>query len=278
MELKRKTSNRLFTGMVLGILLGVVVAKLLGPVPGGVWEGFLARTNGAGEKARLVERVIDGDTIELKGGERIRYIGLDAPELGEPLYEEAKEFQEKVVLGSYVRIEACKEEPRDGYGRTLAFVYKGNVDVGEQLLRYGYARTLFMGRCGRAMARDYRKIERGAFLVGLGVWSLQDLREVGHRGAGRYVGCLMSVTGKVLNVHEGPKAFHLNFDKDYRTDFTAVLFRKDLARLVEEGLHPVTGYAGQVVKVTGIIKEYNGPQIIVESADQLALTPPTPGH
>jgi len=253
--------------------LGVVGGIMLDPTPGKVWERLLARTSGTGEEARSVGKVIDGDTIEIDGGERVRYIGVDAPELGEPLYEEAKEFQEKVVLGSYARIEVCKEEPRDGYGRTLAFVHKGNVDVGGQLLRYGYARTLFIGRCGRAVAGRYRKIERGAFLVGLGVWSLQDTRQVDHSDAGRYIGCLMSVTGRVVNVHAGPKALHLNFGKDFRTDFTVAIFRKDLSRLVEEGLHPVTGYEGQFVKATGVLKDYKGPEIIVESADQLVLVP-----
>lgn len=273
MEHKRSTSSRLLTGMVIGMVLGIVGGMMLGPSPGEVWERFLARRSGAEAEARSVEKVIDGDTIEIDGGERVRYIGVDAPELGEPLYEEARDFQKKVVLGGYVRIEACKEEPKDGYGRTLAFVHKGNVDVGEQLLRYGYARTLFIGRCGRDVARRYRKIERGAFLVGLGVWSLQETRQVDHSDAGRYIGCLMSVTGEVANVHAGPRAYHLNFGKNYRTDFTAVLFRKDLSRLVEEGLHPVTGYEGRFVKVTGILKEYNGPQIIVDSADQLVLAP-----
>ena len=255
--------------------LGVVGGIMLDPSPGKIWERLLARKSGAEEEARLVEKVIDGDTIEIDGGERVRYIGVDSPELGEPLYEEARDFQKKVVLGSYVRIEACKEEPRDGYGRTLAFVHKGNVDVGEQLLRYGYARTLFIGRCGRTVARRYRQIERGAFLVGLGVWSLQGVRQVDHSDAHRYIGCLMSVTGKVVNVHGGPKAYHLNFGRDYRTDFTAVLFRKDISRLVEEGMHPVTGYEGRFVKVTGTLKEYNGPQIIVESADQVVVIPRT---
>jgi micrococcal nuclease len=261
--------------MVIGMALGVVGGIKLDSFSGEVWERFFARKSGPGEEARRVEKVIDGDTIEIDGGERVRYIGVDTPELGEPLYEEARGFQEKVVLGRYVRIETCKEEPRDGYGRALAFVHKGKVDVGEQLLRYGYARTLFIGRCGRAVAGRYRKIERGAFLVGLGVWSLQDTRQVDHSDAGRYIGCLMSVTGEVADVHAGPKAYHLNFGKNYRTDFTAVLFRKDLSRLVEEGLHPVTGYEGQFVKVTGILKEYNGPQIIVEAADQLVLAPRT---
>ena len=116
-------------------------------------------------------------------------------------------------------------------------------------------------------------MERRAFHAGLGIWSLQDPRRVGHLDAGRYIGLLMSVTGKVVNVHAGPKAFHLNFGKDFRTDFTAVIFRKDLSRLLQEGIQPVTEYDGRFVEVTGVLKAYKGPEIIVESADQLVLSP-----
>jgi endonuclease YncB( thermonuclease family) len=270
---KRKVSNRFLTGMVLGMVLGVVAARMLGQVPRQAWERLLARTSGAEDETRTVTRVIDGDTIVVEPGERIRYVGIDAPELGEPFHEQAWDFHKKVVLGSRVRITTCREEPRDEYGRTLAFVRKGNVDVGEQLLRQGLARTLFLGPCGRAVARGYRSVERGAFLAGLGIWSLQDPRRVSHHDARRYIGLLMSVKGKVVNVHEGPKAIHLNFGKDFRTDFTAVIFRKDLSRLLEEGLEPVTAYEGLSVEVTGILKEYNGPEIIVESAGQLVLSP-----
>ena len=270
---KRTTSNRFLTGMVLGMALGVVGGMVLGPAPRQVWERFLARTSGAAQENRAVEKVIDGDTIVLDGDEHVRYIGVDSPEAGEPLYGEAREFQKRILHGSRVRIEVCREEPRDRYGRTLAFVYKGNVDVGEQLLRYGYARTLFIGRCGRAVAKGYRKVEREAFLSGRGVWSLQNPRRVSHREAGRYIGCLMSVTGKVAKVHAGPKAFHLNFGRDHRKDFTAVIFRKDLPRLLAGGLSAVTDYEGRRVEATGIIKEYKGPEIIIESADQLVLLP-----
>lgn len=273
MEQKRKASNRLLTGMVLGMVLGVVGARMLGHVPRQAWERVLARTSGAEEETRTVQKVIDGDTIVVEPDERIRYVGVDAPELGEPFSEQATDLQKKVVLGSRVQIDACKEEPRDDYGRTLAFVRKGNVDVGEQLLRQGLGRTLFIGPCGRAVARGYRTVERRAFHAGLGIWSLQDPRRVGHLDAGRYVGLLMSVTGKVVKVHEGPKAFHLNFGEDFRTDFTAVIFRKDLSRLLKEGIQPVTGYEGRSVEVTGILKEYKGPEIIIESADQLVLSP-----
>ncbi len=275
MEQKRPTSQRLLTGMVIGMIIGVVGGILLGPSPEDIWDRLLARTGGPESSIRLVERVIDGDTIEIDGGERVRYIGVDAPELDEPLYEEARSFQEKILHRSRVRIRVCKEEPKDGYGRTLAFVYKGNVDMGGQLLRYGYARTLFLGHCGDEVAKEYRRLERGAFRVGLGIWSLKEEREIDQSDAGRYVGRLMSVTGRVLNVHAGPKAFHLNFGENYRDDFTVVIFRENLPGLQEEGLHPVSGYEGRLVKATGIIREYNGPQIVVESADQLVLASQT---
>jgi len=269
---QRSGTNRFLTGMVLGIVLGVVAAGMLGQdLFRKAWERLLPRTSGAQESLRAVEKVIDGDTIVLEKDERVRYIGVDAPEIGEPLHEEAKEFQKKRVLGNRVRVAACREEPRDGYGRTLAFVREGNVDVGEELLRRGLARTLFVGPCGRAVARGYRATEREAFLAGRGIWSLQEPRRVSHDDAGRYVGLLMTVTGKVTNVHSGPKAFHLNFGTDYRKDFTAVIFRKDLSRLLQEDLLPVTEYKGRSVEVTGILKEYQGPEILVESADQLAL-------
>jgi micrococcal nuclease len=264
-----KTRNRLLTGMVLGIALGVLIAKMLGQVPRETWDRVLSRTSSAEERTTAVKKVIDGDTIVAEGDERIRYLGVDAPEIGEPFYEQAKGYQEKVVLGSQVRILPCKEEPQDSYGRTLAFVHKGTVDVGEQLLRQGLARTLFIGPCGWAVARAYSKVERGAFRAARGIWSAQDPREIGHGEAARYIGCLMTVTGRVAEVHEGPRAFHLNFGPDYRTDFTAVVYRRELTRLIKEGLYPMPEYRGKSVEVTGMLKEYNGPEIIVESVDQL---------
>ena len=80
-----------------------------------------------------VRHVIDGDTIELDNGEKVRYIGIDAPEerhrLGnewvydpEPYAEEAARENRKLVEGKKVRLE-YDEEKRDKYGRLLAYVY-----------------------------------------------------------------------------------------------------------------------------------------------------------
>lgn len=220
-----------------------------------------------------VTQVIDGDTIIIRNGESVRIVGIDTPEREEPFYSEARDLQQEKVLGKIIRLHACEKEPRDRYGRLLAFVEVGGEDVGIELLLDGLARTLFVGSCGLARAKDYRAHEREAFRAGRGIWSLQNPRRVDHAEAARYVGWLMTVTGKVKKVYAGPRAIHLNFGKNHRKDFTAVIFRKDLSRLSEQGLKlPVTGYEGKRVEITGTLKEYNGPEVIIQSADQIALS------
>lgn len=94
-----------------------------------------------------VARVIDGDTIKLVNGERVRYIGIDTPELHHPkkpveyLAKEAKEFNQKLVGGKVVRLEFDVEK-RDKYGRLLAYVYVDDTFVNAKLLEEGYAQIL----------------------------------------------------------------------------------------------------------------------------------------
>ena len=98
--------------------------------------------------AAVVERVVDGDTVVLVGGERVRYIGVDTPELHhpkknvQPYAREAMEFNRRLVEGQKVRLE-MDVEPKDKYGRTLAYVYleDGRL-VNAELLKEGYAQLL----------------------------------------------------------------------------------------------------------------------------------------
>ncbi|OGK72953.1 hypothetical protein A2459_00335 [Candidatus Roizmanbacteria bacterium RIFOXYC2_FULL_41_10] len=83
-------------------------------------------------------RVIDGDTIELCGGERVRYIGIDTPERDECYFQEAKEANEKLVLNKKVKLTKDVSET-DRYGRLLRYVYVGDLMVNRYLVRQGYA-------------------------------------------------------------------------------------------------------------------------------------------
>lgn len=92
------------------------------------------------EDTALVTRVIDGDTIEIAGGYRVRYIGIDAPEMNEPYYEQATRANRDLVLGKRVRLERDIED-KDKYGRLLRYVWVDDIMVNAELVRLGYART-----------------------------------------------------------------------------------------------------------------------------------------
>lgn len=91
-----------------------------------------------------VQRVIDGDTIELTSGERVRYIGIDTPETVDPrktvqcFGREAKEENVRLVDGKTIRLEKDTSEI-DRYGRLLRYVYVGDVMVNDALVRNGFA-------------------------------------------------------------------------------------------------------------------------------------------
>lgn len=90
------------------------------------------------QKDVLVKRVIDGDTIELEDETRVRYIGIDTPETGDCLGQEAADENRKLVEGKRVRIETDIQR-LDKYGRLLAYVFVDSVFVNEDLLKRGIA-------------------------------------------------------------------------------------------------------------------------------------------
>jgi endonuclease YncB( thermonuclease family) len=118
--------------------------------------------------ARVIQ-VIDGDTIEVEvGGKRyrVRYIGVDTPEQGDPYFEEATEANRRLVEGQTIRLERDVSEI-DRFGRLLRYVYVGNIFVNAELVKQGYARVAtfppdvkYQGLFLR-LEREAREAERG---------------------------------------------------------------------------------------------------------------------
>lgn len=95
----------------------------------------------------LVTRVIDGDTIELEDGRRVRYIGIDTPEIKDSrksvqcFAREAMEKNKELVEGKYVRLGKDVSD-KDKYGRLLRYVYiqgSEEIFVNDYLARQGFA-------------------------------------------------------------------------------------------------------------------------------------------
>lgn len=98
------------------------------------------------EETFLVVRVIDGDTIELETGEKVRYIGIDTPETKHPSVDiecygkEASDKNKELVEGKGVRLEKDVSET-DKYNRLLRYIYIDNIFVNEYLVKEGFAKS-----------------------------------------------------------------------------------------------------------------------------------------
>src|SRR3989344_7632586 len=96
-----------------------------------------------GEYFKVV-RVIDGDTVEVEGGQTVRYIGIDTPETVHPqktvecFGREASNKNKELVEGKFVQLEKDVSET-DKYGRLLRYVYVDGVFVNELLVKEGFA-------------------------------------------------------------------------------------------------------------------------------------------
>lgn len=90
-----------------------------------------------------VTKVIDGDTIILEDGRKIRLLGIDAPERGYPYYNKSKSFLSYLVLDKKVQLESDLVD-KDNYGRFLRYVYVDSTFVNEQLVKEGLANAFII--------------------------------------------------------------------------------------------------------------------------------------
>ncbi|MDD5622286.1 MAG: thermonuclease family protein [Actinomycetota bacterium] len=90
------------------------------------------------ESGILVKEVVDGDTIVLSNGSRVRLIGINTPEHGMYFFEEAKEVLEAIVLGKEIVLEKDISN-KDKYGRLLRYVYAGDLFVNLEMVKRGFA-------------------------------------------------------------------------------------------------------------------------------------------
>lgn len=134
----RRRLVRLAFSLLLAAIIAVVGVDVAGnPVP---------TPSATNQEAVTVERVVDGDTIALAGGQKVRLIGIDTPELArggrpaEPYGEAAKSHLETLIGNQTVRLERDVSE-RDKYQRLLRYVFLGEINVSIQMVRDGYARS-----------------------------------------------------------------------------------------------------------------------------------------
>jgi micrococcal nuclease len=124
-----------------------------------------------------VIRVVDGDTVHVRVGERlekVRYIGVNTPELHhpsrgeEPGGRQAHAVNRRLVEGKRVRLE-LDVQPHDRHGRLLAYVWSGETMINAELIRLGYAQVMTVPPNVRHQAL-FVKLQREAREARRGLW------------------------------------------------------------------------------------------------------------
>jgi len=87
-------------------------------------------------KRVLVSKILDGDTVETNLGEKIRYLGINTPEKGQPFANEATKLNQDLVLGKEIYLE-FDIQTKDRYGRTLAYVYASGIFINLEMVKKG---------------------------------------------------------------------------------------------------------------------------------------------
>lgn len=107
----------------------------------------------AGLEKVKVSKVVDGDTIELRDGRKVRYLNIDTPEskkVNTPVQcyaLDAYQFNKSKIENREIWILPDKED-EDRYGRSLRFIFLSEADTNSiekslnaELVKLGYART-----------------------------------------------------------------------------------------------------------------------------------------
>lgn len=123
-----------------------------------------------------IRRVVDGDTLLLDDGSRVRLLGVDTPETvkpdtpPEPWGAEASQFTHDFLAGGTVRLDFDRERV-DAYGRYLAYAWVGDRLLNEELLRAGLGRPLLQFNYSSSMKTRFRKAADEARQAERGIWS-----------------------------------------------------------------------------------------------------------
>ena len=223
-------------------------------------------------------RIIDGDTIELRGGETVRLLGIDTPELGERYANEAKWALYDWVAHKPLRLELDEEE-RDIYNRLLAHIYveteDGWVLVNAELVRAGLAKLLFIPPNARYYSYFEAALEE-ALLQRRGMWgtiggclTIQELEE----DLNTCITEMVTVEFTIGEVTESSRSIKL-YSAEGEYGFY-VKIPVDLLPAI--GIDSFEDLIGSCIVATGIVdceRVGLGPSIVLEYAEQLLIPCP----
>lgn len=231
-----------------------------------------------------VSSVLDGDTLYLEGGLKIRLSAMQAPKLplgrkgfkAWPMGAESKSALTVLTKGQKVGLYYGGER-RDRYDRALAQVFTLKADgkpdlwVQEEMVRLGMARVYTWADTFQDSGRLYAA-EREARGAGRGIWSeaYYDVRSPAPNMLAQDVDSFQLIEGIITSTADVRGRVYLNFGADYKTDFTIAIAKRDRKRFKRAGVDPVA-LEGARVRVRGWVELMNGPMVWLDHPECLEV-------
>jgi len=202
-----------------------------------------------------VKKVYDGDTILLTNGKKIRFLGINTPEVEgrnkseQAGGEEAKYWLKRRLRNRKVRLEVDVEK-KDKYGRLLAHIFtEDKQHINLELVQQGLA-SVSIYPPNLKYTQQLLKAEQQAEQNQLGIWAYQQYapKQVEEIKQGRFKSW-QRVVGKVSNIHHTRKNSYLKLSNNFsiKINKKALTFFPELEK-----------YEGKEIEVRGWINKYKG--------------------
>jgi len=237
----------------------------------------------AGETGQL-RSVLDGDTLYLDSGLKVRLSAIQAPKLplgrkgfeAWPLSEESKSALQALTNGKTLQLYYGGER-RDRYGRALAQTFtldaQGAKDLWlqEEMVRLGMARVYTWPDTFQDSEKLYAA-EIKARDAKRGIWNDEyyRIRSPAPDILAQDIDSYQIVQGVVTSTADIRGQIYLNFGANYKTDFTIAIAKRDRKRFEKAGLDPLS-LEGATVRVRGWIELSNGPMVWLDHPERLEV-------
>ncbi len=261
-------------------IAGLASAALLSAVSLGAAKSAALKPGESG----VVASILDGDTLYLEDGLKVRLSAMQAPKLplgrkgfkAWPMGEEAKAALTALTQKRRVQL-FYGGETRDRYGRALAQVYTLNAAgerdlwIQEEMIRLGLARVYTWPDTWQNSSALYAA-ERKARESKRGIWGLPyyAVRTPEPNMLAQDVDSFQLVEGIITSTADVRGTIYLNFGADYKTDFTIVVAKKNRRNLERAGFD-VLSLEGAKVRIRGWIELQNGPMIWLDDPNRLEI-------
>jgi micrococcal nuclease len=127
-----------------------------------------------GPSTATVARAVDGDTLELSDGTKVRLLLVDTPETTngkmDCFGQQAAQFTSDAVTGKTVSLSYDETGCTDRFGRTLAYVKVDGVELNRALVIQGFACVLYVPPSGGSRRDEFETYESQAKTSRIGMW------------------------------------------------------------------------------------------------------------